>query len=236
MNMQAIKKVLSDNWVYICREIGINMPDKLLIDVFNNQLVKDGYDAPKPVRLYSTLNHVYEIWKAFNDLKFFAKKVVRANSINKETAKEILIAMEMSIYFHRIVFIPNQLDNKERSANIALTILSNFHARPLFVDNVSHCIKAMDHGNAIILENKIQQYIADIDLLGLAKPWDEFLRDQEMIREELGLSQEEFRDQRKRFFLTILAKKEGNVYYNQDIRERFERKAKENIWTFSESY
>jgi len=234
MNMQSIKKVLSDNWVYMCREIGINMPEQLLIEFFQNRLVNEAYDNPD--RRYSTLNHVYEIWKAFNDLKFFAKKVVRTNSINEVVAKEILIAMEMSIYFHRIVCVPNQIDNKERSANLAMTILNSLHARHLFFEHVANCILAMDHGSNKVLENKIQQFIADIDLIGLAKSPDGFSKDQEMIREELGLSQEEFRDQRKRFFLTILAKKEGNVYYNHDIRDRFEDKAQENIRSFMRSY
>lgn len=134
-------------------------------------------------------------------------------------------AAELALWFHDAVYDPAGDDNELRSAFLFDRQLG-VHLPTRRADAVHAMIMATVHdGNAAEGDAR---WVADIDLAGIAAPWEEFLHATELLRRERGhLTDRQFRLGSERFFSNLLACR--SIYLTDDFRTRCEAQARRNI-------
>tara|TARA_B100002003_G_C14079011_1_gene519105 strand:+ start:42 stop:674 length:633 start_codon:yes stop_codon:yes gene_type:complete len=90
-------------------------------------------------------------------------------------------AVEMALWFHDLVHMPGHVDNEARSAE-QFRSLSNGQLTTHFMETVERLIRSTQH--LTLSDNLDEQFVCDVDLNGLAKPWDTFIADTHLLREE----------------------------------------------------
>jgi len=118
-----------------------------------------------PSRHYHTLAHIRDC-------------VERVDSIADRL--EDAGAVELALWFHDTLLTPGARDNERRSTLLFLD-LAGGAARSLRC-RVARLILATTHARAAVGGDRA--YIVDIDLAGLAAPWDRFMQAGELLRRE----------------------------------------------------
>jgi predicted metal-dependent HD superfamily phosphohydrolase len=133
-------------------------------------------------------------------------------------------AVEFALWFHDAVYDVGASTNELRSADLFLTVTAG--APFLFRHRVCDHILATRHCSTV--QGNDRRFIVDIDLSGFGAPWDEFMRNGALLREESAdvpdaryhCGQVAFlsRLQQRRFF-----------FATEYFRTRFESTAQENL-------
>ena len=133
--------------------------------------------------------------------------------------------MELSIWFHDLVYEIGAKDNERRSAE-RFAELAEGQLEPAAIDTVYRLIMATVHdGEPGSLD---AQYVVDIDIAGMGCSWEHYLEDSEALRlERPDQDDAEFFAGKKAFLEGLLAR--PSIYHSKEFVGRREELARENI-------
>ena len=131
----------------------------------------------------------------------------------------------MALWFHDLVHMPGRADNEVRSAE-QFRSLSNGQLTTHFIEAVERLIRSTQH--LTLSDNLDEQFVCDVDLSGLAKPWDTFIADTHLLRQENEASDNAtFQAGLRHFFNHLLDR--PHIYGASWFRSRGETTARKNI-------
>lgn len=164
----------------------------------------------EPGRHYHTLQHIHECLLRLDQVKDLP--------VDSD-------AVELALWFHDAVYDPTADDNELRSAFLFDRRLG-IHLPTQRADNVHAMIMATVHdGDA---GDGDARYVVDIDLLGFAAPWPDFLRDTELLRRECRHRTDvQFQLDTLGFFEKLLMR--PSIYLTEHFRTNNEIQARQNI-------
>ena len=165
-------------------------------------------------RAYHTLEHINYCLKALDQ------------AINEVDQPE---AVELSIWFHDIIFQPGQANNEQKSAEFFQTVSEGIlpdtlrlHVTQLILATMHH------HHNISPPTSSDSQFMVDIDLSSFGLDEDAFGENTQALRQEQPeLSDEEFQRSTARFFKSLLDRQ--RIFYTPYFFEQLEDKARQNI-------
>lgn len=170
----------------------------------------------EPQRHYHTMLHIEQCIGMFDDCKSLASD---ADSL------------ELAVWFHDVIFEPDQADNERRSADLYLELSQGVHddeRRGL----VERLIMATLH-NGDSLADHDAVYMVDIDLSSFGLSWEAFLEDsQNLRRESAHLEDSEYYRRKKEFQARLLQKQ--RFYQSDYFTERLEKQARSNLARYFE--
>jgi predicted metal-dependent HD superfamily phosphohydrolase len=163
----------------------------------------------EPSRHYHTLEHIRDC-------------VERADSVADRL--EDADAVELALWFHDTLLTPGAPDNERRSTRLFLELAGG--AAPALRCRVARLILATRHVRAATGGDRA--YIVDIDLAGLAAPWDRFMHAGELLRREAPhQSDAEFYRGQVAFLGALLERR--YLYATEHFRARCEAPARANL-------
>ncbi len=134
-------------------------------------------------------------------------------------------AVEMSIWFHDVIYDARAPDNEEKSAEYFVEVCGD-EVEERFKSKVYNLIIVTIHKELPMTVD--EKYMVDIDLSSFGLPWERFLKDSQAVREEFRhLNDEEFYPAQKQFLETLVERK--YFCFTEFFRERHEKTARENI-------
>ena len=133
-------------------------------------------------------------------------------------------AIELALWFHDAVLEPGGGDNERRSAALFLEFADG--AAPALRHRVARLILATAHGDST--KHGDRAYVVDIDLSGLAAPWDEFMRKGDLLRREAAQqSDDAYYGAQVAFLGRLLAR--PRLYATDYFRATLEASARANL-------
>jgi len=133
-------------------------------------------------------------------------------------------AVELAIWFHDAEYAPGDASNERRSAELFMNLSAG--ADPVQRRRVTGLILATRHRTpARTLDRR---YIEDIDLIGFGAPWEQFMRNGDLLRDEFASQTDEKYYRGQVAFLTMLERR-PMFFLTDFFRSRYEANAKENI-------
>jgi predicted metal-dependent HD superfamily phosphohydrolase len=160
-------------------------------------------------RRYHTLDHIHDCVRRVDEVR------------------ELLAdpdAVELALWFHDAVYDMDALTNERRSAELFAALSEG--ADPAFRRRVCGLIMATRHigrerGND-------RRFIVDIDLAGFGAPWDEFMRNGALLREESPAKTDAQYHAGQIYFLRRLQRR--RQFFSTDyFRDRYEKTARANL-------
>jgi len=162
-------------------------------------------------RYYHTLGHINHCLDQFDQVSHLLKQPD---------------AVELSIWYHDIIYQPGAVDNEQRSAD-AFKRQTNSLFPVEFCKVIYAQIVATLHDQSEILDHDTR-YMLDIDLSGFALPWTEFIQDGENIRREMKSQTDAvYYAKQKSFYLYLLDR--PRIYFSEFFFDKYEAKARQNI-------
>jgi predicted metal-dependent HD superfamily phosphohydrolase len=163
-----------------------------------------------PPRAYHNLDHV----RACLDVLEEARPLAQSAD-----------AVELALWLHDCVYDATRGDNEARSAEVAGIFCRELHTNADLAARVHTLIMATRHQSVDLSGD--EALIADIDLAGLAAPWEEFDANTWAIRKEYSFASDaDFRRGRANFFRGMLRKP---VIYFSPLRDKYEAAARINM-------
>ena len=140
-------------------------------------------------------------------------------------------AVEISIWFHDVIFQSGAPDNEKHSAQLYRELAVNVH-QDKFCQRVDDMIIATIHGKTPPARID-EQYMVDIDLSSFGLSWDEFLRDSQNLRlESSHLSDSDYHRRQGNFRKSLLSRE--RFFYTDYFYQRYENQARDNIERYFE--
>jgi len=135
--------------------------------------------------------------------------------------------LEIAIWFHDAVYDFGAADNEERSAGLAKKLLKAEGFPELALSRIQEYVLATKHDSPPA--DYDSQLIADLDLMVLAAPYNQFLEYREKIWQEYKgrYSLEQFKAGTIKFYKGMLDK--PNIFHTYLLRERYEEMARSNL-------
>ncbi|MEP7207250.1 MAG: hypothetical protein ABI920_09955 [Casimicrobiaceae bacterium] len=132
-------------------------------------------------------------------------------------------AVELGLWFHDVLLTPGAIDNERRSAVLFVSLAAG--ARNGLRATVARMILATRHHRR---QHGDRGFIVDIDLAGLAAPWDEFMHTGDLLREEFAQQGDAayYRGQ-VGFLKSLLARR--TLFATPHFRDRCEAAARANL-------
>ena len=137
-------------------------------------------------------------------------------------------AVEMAIWFHDSILVPEASDNEPRSS-VLFEQLANGHFDAAFVAGVSSLILATTHRRHDTRPD--EQLVCDIDLASLGCDWPRFLADCQALRAESLATAEAYSAAKLRFLGALLAR--PRIFNTDHFHARYEASARDNIGRLS---
>lgn len=174
-----------------------------------HQRLLDAYAEPQ--RFYHTLDHIEHCLARFDECRSLLQ--------NPD-------AVEISIWFHDVIYEPGAKDNEARSARLYRELADGVHA-PELCELVDRLIMATLHMGKHLADADAS-YMVDIDLSSFGLDWAGFLRDSRNLRlENPQLSDEQYFRNQGHFQSCLLARPRffnSNFFY-----QRYEQQARDNL-------
>jgi predicted metal-dependent HD superfamily phosphohydrolase len=163
----------------------------------------------EPGRFFHNLGHIDDCLRRFD--------TIAAHLADRD-------AVEIALWFHDAVYVPGDPTNERRSAQLFL--VQSQGARPVFRRRVT----------ALILTTKRDRtprgndckFIDDIDLAGFGSPWDEFMRNGALLRQEFAKQTEADYNRGLAGFLGGLRRR-GRFFRTDYFAQRLETQARHNL-------
>ena len=133
-------------------------------------------------------------------------------------------AVEVALWFHDAVYVPGDASNERRSAELFLTQATG--AAPLFRRRVSALILTTRR-NRTPRDNDCR-FIDDIDLAGFGSPWEEFMRNGDLLRREFASQSDDDYYRGLGSFLTSLRRR-PRLFRTDWFARRYEVQAQRNL-------
>ena len=134
-------------------------------------------------------------------------------------------AVEMALWFHDAIFEAGVRDNEAQSAEWFANEASGYLPDD-FIAGVKDLIVATDHRDPP--QDFQAQFVVDVDLWGLAQPWDAFFADTHDLRREAKRSTDEAFARGQGGFLKTLVRR-PRIYATGHFQTLFEKDARHNI-------
>lgn len=164
-----------------------------------------------PDRFYHNLTHIQDCLSLFDQTNYLAAH-----------PEEV----EVAIWFHDSIYDTQRDDNEKRSAKWAQSMIDKAGLSKDVADRVSHSILATRHNREIT--DTDAQLLVDVDLSILGREADIFWPYEVNIRKEYAWVPEDmFRQKRVEILRSFLDRE--YIYYHENYREMFERRARMNI-------
>ena len=132
--------------------------------------------------------------------------------------------MELALWFHDAVYTPSDPENERLSAELFLAHSKG--ADPLFRRRVCSLILATRHQTEP--RSNDRRFIEDIDLAGFGSPWEEFMREGDLLREEFAAQSDDKYYTGQVSFLARL-KRRSWFFATEHFRSRCEVQAQANL-------
>ena len=133
-------------------------------------------------------------------------------------------AVEFALWFHDAVYECGATTNEARSAEMFLELSAG--AAFGFRHRVCSLIMATRHRRRVSDNDK--RFIVDIDLSGFGAPWEEFMRNGQLLREESGRQNEHEYQTGQLNFLGRLQRR-PTVFSTDYFRDKYEATARANL-------
>ncbi|MFO1413743.1 MAG: hypothetical protein U1F10_07520 [Burkholderiales bacterium] len=133
-------------------------------------------------------------------------------------------AMELALWFHDAEYTPGDASNERRSAGLFVDLAGG--APTLLRRRVVGLILATRHRKPARTHDR--RFIEDIDLVGFGAPWDQFMHNGDLLREEFASQSDERYYKGQVAFLAMLEKRAA-FFLTDYFRDRYETTAQENI-------
>ncbi|MEM7207273.1 MAG: metal-dependent hydrolase [Pseudomonadota bacterium] len=173
------------------------------------QLLMDAYSEPQ--RVYHTLEHIEHCMKLFDSVY---DRIDDAD------------AVELSIWFHDVVYEPGAKDNEVLSARLFME-----QSKGVFEDEFrrrveGHIMATLHCGHR--LTDYDSKYMVDIDLSSFGMPWAEFKHDSDKVRKEMQhQSDREFYARQASFQRGLLS--QPRFYQTDYFFDKLELQARQNL-------
>ena len=134
-------------------------------------------------------------------------------------------AVEMAIWFHDVVFEAQSRENERRSAELFQRAAADRFGSS-FVEKVFQLILVTDH--RVLPVTRDDEFVADIDLSGIALPWESYLRDTEALRREnREIPDDRYYGAHQRFLNGLRERR--RIFHSDFFHRRCESDARRNI-------
>jgi len=133
-------------------------------------------------------------------------------------------AVEIALWFHDAVYAPSDPDNERRSAELFLALSRG--GDPVFRRRVCALILATRHQTES--RSNDRRFIEDIDLAGFGSPWEEFMREGDLLREEFAAQPDDKYYTGQVGFLARLKRRRW-FFATEYFRDRYEIRAQDNL-------
>jgi len=163
----------------------------------------------EPGRAFHNLGHIDDCLRRFDE--------VSSRLVDRD-------AVELGLWFHDAVYQPGDPNNERRSAELILAQTQG--ARPVFRRRVA----------ALILTTKRDRtprgndckFIDDIDLAGFGAPWDEFMANGQLLRNEFARQTDADYNRGLAAFLMSLRRR-ARFFRTDYFAQRLEKQARHNL-------
>ncbi len=162
-------------------------------------------------RYYHNLNHLEEMVVELNPLK------------HKIQNRDSLL---LSIFYHDIIYNPTSTDNEEKSADKAREQLEKIHIPANRIRVIyKQIVATKTHERS---DDTDTNFLLDVDLCILGKPWEKYLLYSNQIRKEYAFYPDTIYNQgRKKVLAHLLNLKE--VFKTDFFQNKYEHQARENM-------
>lgn len=178
--------------------------------------------SPGGAAVYADLRRLFEQgYRRYHTMDHIQDCVRRMDEVSKFLDDRD--AVELALWFHDAVYETGAATNERKSAELFLSLSEG--ARPAFRRRVCGLITATRHIGRV--HGNDRRFIVDIDLAGFGAPWDEFMRQGALLREESAQSDKKYYAGQV-FFLSQLQKR-SRFFATDYFRDRFEATARDNL-------
>jgi predicted metal-dependent HD superfamily phosphohydrolase len=133
-------------------------------------------------------------------------------------------AIELALWFHDAEYKPGDASNERRSAELFVELAAG--ANPLLRRRVVGLILATRHRRPARAHDR--RFIEDIDLIGFGAPWDKFMHNGDLLRDEFASQSDDRYYKGQVAFLAMLERRPA-FFLTDYFRTRYEAAAQENI-------
>lgn len=172
------------------------------------EIIRKRYTEPH--RFYHTLEHIQHCLEQF------------------DTVSEDLHdpdAVEMSIWFHDIVYEINDPNNENLSAELFSDLIGQYLSDDQSKKIVEHILATIHPSEP---SDHDARYVVDIDLSSIGGSWALFLKDNQSLRQENpDVPHEQYMERKIKFLKSILDR--PNFFLTKFFRDRLEEQARSNI-------
>jgi predicted metal-dependent HD superfamily phosphohydrolase len=177
-------------------------------------------------RYYHTLDHIADL-------------LARLDARDHSGLMGNRLEIEMAIWFHDAIYDVRSTTNEDDSAQLAASFFATVGIAPakmidhgvlryrdnsIFAGRVLDAIEATKHTGVEVIAHGARVML-DLDLAGLADPWERFDENNAKIRREYAIyNDEQWRWGRAKFVTSILAR--PHIFYGQ---RELEKPARENL-------
>ena len=184
----------------------VSSPDSVAADEVQADLRRR---LGEPARRFHNLHHIHDCLRRFDEV---------ASLLSDPDAVEI------ALWFHDAVYVPSDPENERHSARLFLA--QSKGANPVFRRRVCRLILATRHQTPS--HGNDRRFIEDIDLAGFGEPWEKFMREGDLLREEFAAQPDAKYYTGQVGFLARL-KRRPWFFATDYFRERYEAKAQANL-------
>jgi predicted metal-dependent HD superfamily phosphohydrolase len=179
--------------------------------------------SPDGATVYAKLCRLYTApYRRYHNLDHIEDCLRRADEV-----ASLLIdrdAVEIGLWFHDAVYDTGVTTNETRSAEMFLDASAG--APLLFRHRVCRHILATRHTR--MARGNDRCFLVDIDLSGFGAPWEEFMRNGALLREESSGQSDAKYHSGQVMFLTLL-KQRPRFFQTEYFRDRYETIARANL-------
>lgn len=169
---------------------------------------------------YHNLNHIG------NTLEFFDEFLECNDCLEEELNALQAKLIEFGIWFHDFIYIPGSLTNEMDSAFISNMFLTQTSMPDNHIWQINDIVCSTDHKQKA---HNIESAVAcDCDLAGLGLPYDEYMANGALIRQEFHETPDRaFKEGRKKFLTEMLKRK--TIYQTKYFHGKYEASAVANM-------
>jgi predicted metal-dependent HD superfamily phosphohydrolase len=163
--------------------------------------------------------------RAYHNLSHVNALLFQAENLKEKFAD--LASVQLTIWFHDVIYNPKRLDNESESARLAVEILAELGALPDKIEKVRQMTLATQKHDAANLDFDGKLFL-DLDLSILGQPSEVYQNYASAIRKEYSFVPWFLYRRARRKILENFLKRE-TIYFTDEIRNTHEATARLNI-------